>query len=77
MCVSNKISLGLFSSLTSCILQLYAFLVVCGYIAGALYTVLDTLVAPLLSDHLGFTISDISYFVLGTTVILVVSTAML
>ena len=51
--------------------QLYTFLVICGFVAGALYTVMDTLLNPVLSDHFGFTIADSSYFVFGVTCVLV------
>ena len=57
--------------------QLYTFLVICGFIAGALFTVMDTLLNPVLSDHFGFTIADSSYFVFGVTCILVMGAGIL
>ena len=49
--------------------QVYSFLVACACVTGSCYTVLDTLLNPILSDHFGFTVADNSYFMFGVLVV--------
>lgn len=49
--------------------QVYTFLVLCTCVTGSCYTVLDTLLNPILSDHFGFTVTDNSYFMFGVLVV--------
>lgn len=45
-------------------MQIYAYLIGSGYIVGAVFNLIDTLLSPILSDNFGFTVDDISYFLL-------------
>lgn len=52
------------ANLTMCCIQIYGFLTVNGYVIGSVFSFIDTLLTPILSDNFGFTIEDTSYFFL-------------
>jgi hypothetical protein len=57
--------------------QVYAYLIGAGYIVGAVFNLIDTLLSPILSDNFGFTVDDISYFLLATMFLPLIATILL
>ena len=55
-------------TLTTILLQIYAYLILCGYLVGQLYAILTTLVTPVLSDQFGFTVEYTSHYLIGVAV---------
>lgn len=47
--------------------QSYLFLLGCGLLTGAAYTVFTSLITPVLSDQFGFTVKYTSYFFLAVS----------
>ena len=58
-------------------MQVYAYLIGTGYIVGAVFNLIDTLLSPILSDNFGFTIDDISYFLLAAMFLPLIATILL
>lgn len=57
--------------------QIYAYLIGAGYTVGAVFNLIDTLLSPILSDNFGFTVDDISYFMLAAMILPLVATVLL
>ena len=49
------------------------FLVSSGFVIGQLYTILNTLVTPVLSDQFGFDVANTSHFLIGMAVAFIAS----
>ena len=49
--------------------QVYTYLGYTGFLSFSVFTAVDTLLSPALSDHFGFSIVYISYFFLGIMMI--------
>ena len=58
-------------------MQVYIFVIICSYISSMQYSILDTLINPILGDHFGFRVKDEYYAVVGISVCLLISSCLL
>ena len=50
--------------------QIYTYLIICSYVFGQFYSVISTLITPVLSDQFGFTVEYTSHYLIGVAVAL-------
>ena len=63
---SKEMILTLINALTQ---KIYGFIVLYVYVQSSAYSIIDTLVNPILSDQFGLGTGSISYFMLGVTIL--------
>ena len=53
--------------------QIHGYLILCGFVGGHLYSIIGTIISPVLSDQFGFSVKYASYYWIGVGVALFTS----